>query len=69
MSIQDFSTKKITVLGAGISGRSAALALARHGAEVTLSDMKEYDLQEEPWASLVKEDHLFFRASGRKSFR
>ena len=36
MSIQDFSKKRITVLGAGISGRSAALALARHGAEVTL---------------------------------
>ena len=55
MSIQDFSKKRITVLGAGISGRSAALALARHGAEVTLSDMKEHDLQEEPWTSLVKE--------------
>ncbi len=55
MSIQEFSNKRITVLGAGISGRSAALALARHGAEVTLSDMKEHDLQEEPWTSLVKE--------------
>ena len=31
MSIMDFSGKKILVIGAGISGRAASMALVRHG--------------------------------------
>lgn len=40
MSIMDFSGKHFLVIGAGISGRAASLALAGHGGSVTLNDMK-----------------------------
>ena len=40
MSIMDFSGKKILVIGAGISGRAASMALARHGGAVILNDKK-----------------------------
>ena len=43
MSIMDFSGKHFLVIGAGISGRAASLALAGHGGSVTLNDMKAID--------------------------
>ena len=49
MSIMDFSGKHFLVIGAGISGRAASLALAGHGGSVTLNDMKAIDTAEQPW--------------------
>ena len=54
MSIMDFSGKKILVIGAGISGRAASLALARHGGAVILNDKKNIDCTEEPWPALQR---------------
>ena len=52
MSIMDFSGKRVLVIGAGISGRSASEALACHGASVILNDVKNVDAQGEPWNEL-----------------
>ena len=54
MSIQDFSGTHFLVIGAGISGRSASLALVKHGGSVILNDMKAIDTAEEPWPELAK---------------
>lgn len=51
--IMDFSGKTILVIGAGISGRSASMALVKHGAEVILNDMKTIDITENPWPELA----------------
>ena len=53
MSIMDFSGKKFLVIGAGISGRAASLALADHGGTVVLNDMKAIDVSEKPWPDLA----------------
>ena len=53
MSIMDFSGKKILVIGAGISGRAASMAIARHGGQVVLNDKKEIDPSAEPWPALA----------------
>ena len=53
MSIMDFSGKKFLVIGAGISGRAASLALADHGGTVILNDMKAIDVSEKPWPDLA----------------
>lgn len=59
--IMDFSGKKILVIGAGISGRSASFALARHGGNVILNDMKAIDTEEKPWPELAAAGvHLSF---------
>lgn len=55
MSIMDFSGKHILVMGAGISGRAAALSLARHGGSVVLNDRRSIDTEEEPWKSISAE--------------
>ena len=52
MSIMDFSGKHFLVIGAGISGRAASLALAGHGGSVTLNDMKAIDTAEQPWPDI-----------------
>lgn len=52
MSIMDFSGKRVLVIGAGISGRSASEALACHGASVILNDVKNVDAQGDPWNEL-----------------
>lgn len=52
MSIMDFSGKKILVIGAGISGRAASLALVQHGGTVMLNDMKQIDTSEPMWQPL-----------------
>lgn len=52
MSIMDFSGKRILVIGAGISGRSASEALASHGGQVILNDFKEIDVTKDPWPQL-----------------
>lgn len=53
MSIMNFTGKRFLVIGAGISGRSASLALARHGGTVLLNDKKEIDVTETPWTELA----------------
>ena len=53
MSIMDFSGKKILVIGAGISGRAASMALVRHGGSVILNDMKQLDVSEAPWTDIA----------------
>ncbi|WP_301859039.1 UDP-N-acetylmuramoyl-L-alanine--D-glutamate ligase [uncultured Megasphaera sp.] len=53
MSIMDFTGKHILVLGAGISGQAASLALARHGGSVVLNDKKNIDTSEKPWPELA----------------
>ena len=53
MSIMDFSGKKFLVIGAGISGRAASLALADHGGTVVPNDMKAIDVSEQPWPELA----------------
>ncbi len=53
MSIMNFSGKHILVIGAGISGRSASLALARHGGTVVLNDRNAVDTSEAPWPELA----------------
>lgn len=55
MSISKFSGKRFLVIGAGISGRSAATALVRHGGDVILNDLKAIDTTEKPWPELTKE--------------
>lgn len=52
--IMDFSGKTILVIGAGISGRSASLALVKHGGRVILNDMKAIDITEAPWPELAQ---------------
>jgi UDP-N-acetylmuramoylalanine--D-glutamate ligase len=52
VSITDFTGKHILVLGAGISGRTAVKALARHGADVTLNDRKLIDTDDDVWQSI-----------------
>lgn len=52
MSIMDFSGKKILVIGAGISGRAASLALVQHGGTVMLNDMKQIDTSDPMWQPL-----------------
>ncbi|WP_288797925.1 UDP-N-acetylmuramoyl-L-alanine--D-glutamate ligase [uncultured Megasphaera sp.] len=54
MSIMDFSGKRVLVLGAGISGRSAAVAIAQHGGTVLLNDAKLQDIAEEPWKGFTE---------------
>lgn len=53
MSIQDFSGTHFLVIGAGISGRSASLALVKHGGSVILNDMKAIDTTVAPWPELA----------------
>lgn len=53
MSIMNFTGKRFLVIGAGISGRSASLALARHGGTVVLNDKKDIDVTEKPWTDLA----------------
>lgn len=53
MSIMDFSGKKVLVIGAGISGRAAAMALIHHGGNVILNDMKNIDISEAPWPDMA----------------
>lgn len=48
----EFCSKKVLVLGAGISGRSVADVLARQGACVTLNDAKEIDIKKEEFHQL-----------------
>ncbi len=55
MSILDFSGKHILIIGAGISGRAAALTLVRHGGCVVLNDMRPIDVTEDPWPSIRAE--------------
>lgn len=52
MSIMDFSGMRFLVIGAGISGRSASLAVVRHGGQVILNDAKQIDTAEEPWPEI-----------------
>lgn len=54
MSIMDFSGTHFLVIGAGISGRSASLALVKHGGQVILNDIKQIDTTEAPWPELAK---------------
>ena len=67
MSIMDFSGKKILVIGAGISGRAASMALARHGGAVILNDKKDIDCTEEPWPALQRAGVKFVFGSQENS--
>ena len=52
MSIMDFSGKRAVVIGGGISGRSAAMALVKHGGTVVLADTQARDVTQTPFAEL-----------------
>ena len=67
MSIMDFSGKKFLVIGAGISGRAASLALADHGGTVVLNDMKAIDVNEQPWPELASHGVKFVFGSQETS--
>lgn len=53
MSIMDFSGKKLLVIGAGISGKAASLALVKHGGTVVLNDLRPVDVTEFPWPDMA----------------
>lgn len=55
MSIMKFTGKRFLVIGAGISGRSASIALAKHGGQVILNDKKDITITEKPWPELEAE--------------
>jgi UDP-N-acetylmuramoylalanine--D-glutamate ligase len=66
-SLSNWADKRVTILGLGKSGRAAAEYMAKHGAQVLVSEAKEFKGEDETDARALKEIGVDLESGGHSA--